>query len=89
MEKPQIELLKGILNAQHARIARLETTVLTLLKTLAMGEGLPPGFNEMLKADSWLHTDGVEPEPFRSTYARDMASWRELLQSLPEQSPPG
>lgn len=89
MEKPQIELLKEILNAQHARIARLETTVLTLLKAQAMGQGLPAGFNEMLKADSWLHTDGVEPEPFRSTYARDMAFWKELFQNLPEQGQSG
>lgn len=77
------ENLRDALFKMQARISRLETTLMALVKAEAADKGLPPKFSEMLTGDAWLHSDGVQNETFRAHYDPEMKRWVELFGSFP------
>ncbi|PPU80341.1 hypothetical protein XhhCFBP4925_12005 [Xanthomonas hortorum pv. hederae] len=70
----------------HSRVARLETTLLALLETVATTEGLPKGFKEKLIKDTQQHLAAVKVERFQKAYGTDMESWNKHFAGLPQKS---
>lgn len=67
-----------------SRIARLEETLMALIKSQATHSGLPPDFVAMLKADSWLTADAVSDEDFVQRLGKHMQEWITIVDSLPK-----
>lgn len=82
MEQDGLATLAGVVLDLNARVARLETAFVALMKLT----GAPAGMKNMLIADSWLHVDGIQNEAFRAAYQKWLVQWIELFGDLEHRS---